>query len=61
MNNLKYNKNISIVLYQYDVNSLQNVNLVIQDVIKKFKKLDGLIHFSGSIRDNFILKKNIEI
>ncbi|MCP4160488.1 MAG: SDR family NAD(P)-dependent oxidoreductase [Deltaproteobacteria bacterium] len=45
---------------QVDVTNKESVINLIQNILEKFKKLDGIIHSAGIIRDNFIFKKNRE-
>ncbi|MCP4270959.1 MAG: SDR family NAD(P)-dependent oxidoreductase, partial [Gammaproteobacteria bacterium] len=43
-----------------DVYYLEQVNILIESIKGKYKKLDGIIHSAGEISDNYILKKTEE-
>ena len=45
---------------QMDVVERKAVNQVVQDIIKKYGSLNGIIHCAGVIRDNYIIKKTRE-
>lgn len=43
-----------------DITSYENTNRVLQEIRSRFKKIDGIIHSAGVIRDSLIVNKNIE-
>ncbi len=43
-----------------DVANLNEVNLLVESIQCKYKKLDGILHCAGEISDNFILKKRAD-
>ncbi|MCP4273685.1 MAG: SDR family NAD(P)-dependent oxidoreductase, partial [Gammaproteobacteria bacterium] len=50
----------SVTYQRVDVSKLEQVNSLIETILNKYGKLDGIIHGAGVISDNFILKKTLE-
>lgn len=50
----------NIVYYQADISNKKEVQRLISKVVETHKKLDGIIHCAGVIRDSYIMKKTIE-
>ncbi|MFM2061280.1 MAG: polyketide synthase PksN [Cyanobacteriota bacterium] len=44
---------------QADISQPQEVDDLIQNILRDFTKLDGILHSAGIIRDNFIIKKTV--
>jgi probable biosynthetic protein (TIGR04098 family) len=55
------NKGDHKVVYQsVDISSEEAVESLIQNTLETYKKIDGIIHCAGVIRDSYILKKTTE-
>ncbi|SKB15922.1 hypothetical protein PL11201_80232 [Planktothrix sp. PCC 11201] len=44
---------------QADISQPKEVDDLIQNILRDFTKLDGILHSAGIIRDNFIIKKTV--
>ncbi len=54
------NESGQVVYYESDISNEKEVETLIQRILKTHKKLDGIVHCAGVIRDNYIMKKTIE-
>ncbi|MCP4266702.1 MAG: SDR family NAD(P)-dependent oxidoreductase, partial [Candidatus Brocadiaceae bacterium] len=50
----------SVTYQRVDVSKLEQVNSLIETILNKYGKLDGIIHGAGVISDSFIMKKSVE-
>lgn len=48
---------VQVEYRQVDVCMAQHVSSLVEEIIKKYGKLNGVIHSAGAIADNFIVKK----
>ncbi|MCB2360141.1 SDR family NAD(P)-dependent oxidoreductase [Clostridium estertheticum] len=51
---------ISVVYEKVNVTNKDAIDILVQDIKKKFGELNGIIHCAGIIQDNFIIQKNKE-
>jgi probable biosynthetic protein (TIGR04098 family) len=49
-----------VVYHSVDISSEEAVESLIQNTLDTYKKLDGIIHCAGVIRDSYIMKKTTE-
>ena len=57
----KLNRGSHEVLYQaVDISSEKEVQSIIESILATYKRLDGIIHCAGVIRDSYIMKKTSE-
>ncbi len=49
-----------VIYYESDISNEREVETLIQRILKTHKKLDGIVHCAGVIRDSYIMKKTTE-
>lgn len=59
LDELSQNSN-NVTYMQADISNKQEVQRLIESILSRYKKLNGIIHSAGITRDNFIIRKSDE-